>query len=52
MEEIEKLKYYLEQAVEIVNEGNLGEVKVINKQTAAILDKINNLVVNVRELKD
>ena len=49
--EIEKLKYYLEQADDIIKEGDFGEIEVINKRTADILDKINNLVANVQELK-
>lgn len=49
--EIEKLKYYLEQADDISKEGDFGEVEVINKRTTAIFYTINNLVVNVQELK-
>ena len=31
--EIEKLKYYLEQADDIIKEGDFGEIEVINKRT-------------------
>ena len=49
--EVEKLKYYVDNADEIIEEGDCNEIKIINSRTAVILDKINTLVANVQELK-
>ena len=49
--EIEKLKYYVENADETINEGDFNEIKIINSRATAILDKINTLVVSIQELK-
>ena len=49
--EVEKLKYYVDNADEIIEEGDYNEIKIINNRTAVILDKINTLVANVQELK-
>ena len=42
--EVKKLKYYVDNADEIINEGNYNEIKIINSRAAVILDKINTLV--------
>ena len=49
--EIEKLEYYLEPIDEIIKEGDFTELEVIKKRTDAILDKVNNLIASVQELK-
>ena len=49
--EVEKLKYYVDNANEIIEEGDYNEIKIINSRTVVILDKINTLVANVQELK-
>ena len=49
--EVEKLKYYVDNADEIIEEGDYNEIKIINSRTAVILDKINTLVPNAQELK-
>ena len=49
--EIEKLKYYLETIDESIADGDSEELKLTSKRTTAILDKLNNLVANVQELK-
>ena len=50
--EIEKLKYYVENADETINEGDFNEmIKIINNRATAILDKINTLVASIQELK-
>jgi hypothetical protein len=41
--EIEKLKYYLEQTDELIEEQDLKEIETVNKRTKAILDKIYSL---------
>lgn len=48
--EVEKLKYYVDNADEIIEEGDYNEIKIINSRTAVILDKINTLVANVQVL--
>ena len=49
--EVEKLKYYVDNADEIFKEGDCNKIKIINSRAAVILDKINTLVANVQELK-
>ena len=49
--EIEKLKYYLEQTDELIDENDLKEIETINKRTKAILDEIYNLVSTAQEMK-
>ena len=49
--EIEKLKYYVENVDETINEGDFNEIKIINNRATAILDKINTLVASIQELK-
>ena len=49
--EIEKLKYYVENADETINEGDFNEIKIINNRATAILDKITTLVASIQELK-
>ena len=49
--EIEKLKYYLEQSDEIIEEGDFIEIEVTHNQTTAIRDKLYNLIAHVQELK-
>jgi hypothetical protein len=41
--EIEKLKYYLEQTDEFIEEQDLREIETVNKRTKAILDPIINI---------
>jgi hypothetical protein len=41
--EIEKLKYYLEQTDELIEEQDLKEIETVNKRTKAILDQIYSL---------
>ena len=48
---VEKLKYYVDNADEIIKEGDYNEIKIINSRAAVILGKINTLVANVQELK-
>jgi hypothetical protein len=49
--EIDKLKYYLEPLAEILQEGDIEELKLTNKRTTAILEKLTNLIANAEELK-
>ncbi len=49
--EIEKLKYYVENADETIKGGEFHEIKIINNRATTILDKINTLVANIQELK-
>ena len=49
--EVKKLKYYVDNADEIIEEGDYNEIKIINSRAAVILDKINILLANVQELK-
>ena len=42
---------YVDNADEIIEEGDYSEIKIINSRTAVILDKINTLVANAQELK-
>ena len=37
---IEKLKYYLEQADELIEDDTWREIETVNKRTKAILDEI------------
>jgi hypothetical protein len=41
--EIEKLKYYLEQTDEFIEEQDLREIETVNKRTKAILDPRINI---------
>ena len=41
--EVEKLKYYVDNADEIIEEGDYNEIKIINSRAAVILDKIDTL---------
>lgn len=49
--EIEKLKYYLEESDEIIEEGDFVEIEVTHNRTTAIHDKLCNLIAQVQELK-
>ena len=49
--EIEKLKYYMDNADETIEDGDLMEIKITKERSAAILDKLNSLVANAQELK-
>ena len=49
--EIEKLKYYLEESNEIIEQEDFVEIKVTHKRTTAIHDKLCNLIAHVQELK-
>ena len=49
--EIEKLKYYLEQTDELIEEQDLKEIETVNKRTKAILDQIYSLVSTAQETK-
>jgi hypothetical protein len=49
--EIEKLKYYLEQTDELIEEQDLREIKTVNKCTKAILDQMYSLVSTAQERK-
>ena len=49
--EIEKLKYYLEQTDELIEEQDLREIETVNKRTKAILDQIYSLVSTAQETK-
>ena len=49
--EIEKLKYNLYPVDEIIKEDDFAELEFVKKRTDAILDKINNLIASVPELK-
>ena len=51
--EIEKLKYYLEQTDELIEEQDLREIETVklNKRTKAILEQIYSLVSTAQETK-
>ena len=49
--EIEKLKYYLEESDEMIEEGDFVEIEVTHNRTTAIHDKLCNLIAQVQELK-
>ena len=49
--EIEKLKYYLEEWNEIIEQEDFVEIEVTRKRTTAIHDKLCNLIAHVQELK-
>jgi hypothetical protein len=49
--EIEKLKYYLEQTDELIEEQDLREIETVNKHTKVILDQIYSLVSTAQETK-
>ena len=49
--EIDKLKYYLEQADELTEEKVLREIEAVNTRAKAILDEIYNLVSTAQEMK-
>ena len=48
--EIYKLKYYLEQADDLIEE-DYKEIEMVSKRSQAILDKIYYLVSSMREIK-
>ena len=48
---LEKLKYYLEQMNELIEDDDLRETETVNKRTKAILDEIYNLVSTAQEMK-
>ena len=47
--EIDKVKYYLEQTDELIEERDLREIEKVNKRTKVILDEIYNLVSTAQE---
>lgn len=49
--EIGKLKYYLEESNEIIEQEDFVEIEVTHKRTTAIHDKLCNLIAHVQELK-
>jgi hypothetical protein len=51
--ELEKLKYYLEQTDEIIEEQDLREIETVklNKRTKAIMEQIYSLVSTAQETK-
>ena len=49
--EIEKLKYYLEESNEIIEQEDFVEIEVTHKRTTAIHDKLCNLIAHVQEVK-
>jgi hypothetical protein len=51
--ELEKLKYYLEQTDELIEEQDLREIETVklNKRTKAILEQIYSLVSTAQETK-
>ncbi|XP_028415672.1 uncharacterized protein LOC114539136 [Dendronephthya gigantea] len=49
--EIEKLKYYLEQTDELIEERDYKEIETVSKRSEFILDEIYNLVSTMQELK-
>lgn len=50
--EIEKVKYYLEESDEIIEEGDFVEIEVTHNRTTAIHDKLCNLIAHVRRTQD
>ena len=51
VEKVVKLKYYLEESNEIIEQEDFIEIEVTHKQTTAIQDKLCNLIAHVQELK-
>ena len=51
VEKIEKLKYYLEESDEIIEEGDFVEIEITLNRTTSIHDKLCNLIAHVQELK-
>ena len=49
--EIDKLKYYLEQTDDLINEKDYKEMETVSKRTTSILDEIYNLVSRMQEVK-
>ena len=49
--EIEKLKYYLEQTDELIEERDYNDIETVSKRSESILDEIYNLVFCMQEVK-
>ena len=49
--EIEKLKYYLEQTDELIEDDDCREIETVNKRTKTILDEIYKLVSSAQAIK-
>ena len=49
--EIEKLQFYLEEVDELIEGENFNEIKQVCKRTLEIQDKLNDLVLQLQELK-
>ena len=48
--EIEKLKYYLEQTDDLIEERDYKEIETVSKRSESILDEIYNLVLRMQEV--
>ena len=49
--EIEKLRFYLEEAEDLLESGDYSEIKLTCKRTDEIQDRLNDLVSTLQELK-
>ncbi|XP_028407824.1 uncharacterized protein LOC114530401 [Dendronephthya gigantea] len=48
---IDKLKYYLEEAEELIEDNDINELRIASKRTDQIRDELNDLISHVQELK-
>ena len=49
--EIEKLKYYLEETDELIEEKDYKEIETVSKRSETILNEIYSLVSSMQEVK-
>ena len=49
--EIDKLRFYLEEAEDLLESGDYSEIKLTCKRTDEIQDRLNDLVSTLQELK-
>ena len=48
---IDKLKYYLEETDELIENNDVSELRIAPKRTDEIRDELNDLISRVQELK-
>lgn len=49
--EMEKIKYYLEQTDDLIEEGDYNEMETVSKRSGTILDGICELMSKIQEVK-
>jgi FtsZ-binding cell division protein ZapB len=48
---VDKLKYYLEETDELIENNEISELRIASKRTDEIRDELNDLISRVQELK-